>query len=167
MTNEARDYMQAVYTVAEGHFNMLFCNNLAHFGGILDVIEAKPEQIISDIREGHFSVELKEKDREFLEESFGKHEKRAAELEQILAEDGRLTYEKIWPEFCFIGAWLGGSIGRMSEDVLRRLPKQIKMYFRNVRQQRGDDEHSDGVRRTVRRFGDLWHLCRISAFKRR
>lgn len=126
MTNEARDYMQAVYTVAEGHFNMLFCNNLAHFGGILDVIEAKPEQIISDIREGHFSVDLKEKDREFLEESFGKHEKRAAELEQILAEDGRLTYEKIWPEFCFIGAWLGGSIGRMSEDVLRRLPKQIK-----------------------------------------
>ncbi len=126
MSDEDRDYMQAVYTVAEGHFNMLFCNNLAHFGAILDVIEARPEQIIEDIRSGHFSVELKTADREFLEQKFGAHRERAEELSRILAEDKNLSYEKIWPEFCFIGAWLCGSIGKMTEDVLRRLPAQIK-----------------------------------------
>ncbi len=126
ITNAECDYMQAVYTVAEKGFNMLFCNNLAHFGAILDVIEAKPQQIIDDIRTGHFSVNLTPKDREFLEARFGARPERATELADILASDGKLSYEKIWPEFCFIGAWLCGSIGRMTEDVLRRLPESIK-----------------------------------------
>lgn len=40
MSDDDRDYLTALYTLKEKHFNMLFCNNLAYFGVLLDWIAA-------------------------------------------------------------------------------------------------------------------------------
>lgn len=70
MTNDARDYLTALYVLKEREFNMLFCNNLAYFGVLLDRIDQHAERMIQDIREGVMSVPLKERDRAILEAGF-------------------------------------------------------------------------------------------------
>ena len=105
---------------------MLFCNNLAYFGVLLDWIAARPQQMIDDIRNGYMTAELTEEDRAILAETFTADETRADELQQLLDEYGELPVEKIWPEFVFAGVWLAGSVGQFSRDVMRRLPERVR-----------------------------------------
>ncbi len=122
MSEDDRDYLTALYTLKEKNFNMLFCNNLAYFGVLLDWIEKCPQQMIDDIRTGTMTADLQANDRAILEAEFGAHPDRADELQAILAEYGTLPVEKIWPDFVFSGVWLAGSVGSFSRDVQRRLP---------------------------------------------
>lgn len=125
MSNDDRDYLTAVYTLKESGFNMLFCNNLAYFGTLLDWIEKCPERMINDIRTGHMSVALSEEDRAKLAPSFQPDSQRADVLQRILKKFGTLPVAEIWTEFCFIGAWLPGTAGRLAKNVMRRLPDNI------------------------------------------
>ena len=127
ITNQDRNYLQAFYALKEKNFNVLFCNNLAHFGIILDCIETNFPQLLKDIRYGKLSINLTEADRYELEKDLAPDFARAAELEQIFNEnDGALSYDLIWPNFVFVGTWLSGSIGHIADDVLRRLPDKVK-----------------------------------------
>ena len=99
MTNDARDYLTALYVLKEREFNMLFCNNLAYFGVLLDRIDQHAERMIQDIREGVMSVPLKERDRAILEAGFIADEARADELQSILTKDGALIPSAVWPNF--------------------------------------------------------------------
>lgn len=126
MTNDARDYLTALYVLKEREFNMLFCNNLAYFGVLLDRIDQHAERMIQDIREGVMSVPLKERDRAILEAGFIADEARADELQSILTKDGALIPSAVWPNFVFTGAWLAGSVGDYSKDVIRRLPADMR-----------------------------------------
>lgn len=126
MSDDDRDYLTALYTLKEKHFNMLFCNNLAYFGVLLDWIAARPQQMIDDIRNGYMTAELTAEDRAILAETFTADETRADELQQLLDEYGELPVEKIWPEFVFAGVWLAGSVGQFSKDVMHRLPERVR-----------------------------------------
>lgn len=126
MTNDARDYLTALYVLKEREFNMLFCNNLAYFGVLLDRIDQHAERMIQDIREGVMSVPLKERDRAILEAGFIADEARADELQSILTKEGALIPSAVWPNFVFTGAWLAGSVGDYSKDVIRRLPADMR-----------------------------------------
>lgn len=126
MTNDARDYLTALYVLKEREFNMLFCNNLAYFGVLLDRIDQHAERMIQDIREGVMSVPLSELDREILESAFTADAARADELQTILEKEGMLTPSSIWPDFVFTGAWLAGTVGDYSKDVMRKLPENMR-----------------------------------------
>jgi hypothetical protein len=126
MSEDDRDYLTALYTLKEKNFSMLFCNNLAYFGVLLDWIEKRPQQMIDDIRNGYMTAELYDEDREILAKSFLPDAERADELQAILDTEGALLFEKIWPKFEFIGAWLAGSVGRLARDVMRRLPENVR-----------------------------------------
>ncbi len=125
MSNEDRDYLTALYTLKEKNFNMLFCNNLAYFGVILDYIKKYPQRLIEDIRNGHMTADLKETDRVELERNFLPDSARAEELQHLLEQYGELSVEHIWPNFVFTGAWLAGSVGRLAQDVMRQLPEDM------------------------------------------
>ena len=126
MSDDDRDYLTAVYTLKEKHFNMLFCNNLAYFGVILDWIEKCPQQMIADIGTGSMTAKLSERDRTILAAAFQADAERAAELQQLLEQKGKLLVADIWPDFVFAGAWLSGSVGRLAKDVMRRLPDTVQ-----------------------------------------
>lgn len=126
MSDEARDYLTALYVLREPGFNMLFCNNLGYFGVLLDQIEEHAEQMIVDIRTGQMSVPLNEKDRCILEAGFKADEARADELQAILDSQGALAVSSVWSDFSFTGAWLAGSVGDYSKDVVRKLPKDMR-----------------------------------------
>ncbi|MEE0434668.1 MAG: GH3 auxin-responsive promoter family protein [Peptococcaceae bacterium] len=125
MSERDRDYLTALYLLKEKHFNILFCNNLAYFGVLLECIEKEAEQLILDIRQGTMSVSLLPKDREVLSHTFIADPERADELLRLLEEKGKLVAEDLWPEFVFTGAWLAGSVGDFSKDVMRKLPRTM------------------------------------------
>lgn len=115
MTNDARDYLTALYVLKEREFNMLFCNNLAYFGVLLDRIDQHAERMIQDIREGVMSVPLKERDRAILEAGFIADEARADELQSILTKDGALIPSAVLAEFRFHRCVVGRQCGRLFE----------------------------------------------------
>lgn len=128
-----RDYMMAVYTLAEVRFSKVFCNNVIHFGRILDRIVAEGARMIEDIRRGEFSVEMPDSVRESLKETFPANPARAERLQAIYDKKQCLISSpediaEIWPAFEMISCWLSGSVGRDAREVIRRLPKYIKCF---------------------------------------
>lgn len=128
-----RDYMMAVYALAEVRFSKVFCNNLIHFGRILDRIIAEGQQMIADIRRGDFSVELLPEVREKLRQLFPANAQRADELQELYDRRGCLItgpedITAIWPALSMVSCWLSASVGRDAREVLRRLPAGIKCF---------------------------------------
>lgn len=128
-----RDYMMAVYTLAEVRFSKVFCNNLIHFGRILDRIVAEGQQMIEDIRHGDFSVELLPEVREQLRRLFPANTQRADGLQELYDKKGCLItgpedIATIWPALSMVSCWLSASVGRDAREVLRRLPAGIKCF---------------------------------------
>lgn len=128
-----RDYMMAVYTLAEVRFSKVFCNNVIHFGRILDRIVSEGAQMIQDIRNGQFSVELMPEVRKKLQPIFMPNSERADFLQKQYDKNGCLItgpddIAAIWPEFSMISCWLSAAVGRDAREVLRRLPAYIKCF---------------------------------------
>ncbi len=128
-----RDYMIAVYALSDKRLAKIFCNNLAHFGRILDRIVLEGKEMIEDIRTGHFSVPLSEDVRQILAETFPPNKERADMLQAIIDQKGALITEcddiaTIWPNLSMVGCWLSASVGRDAREVLRRLPPKIKGF---------------------------------------
>ncbi|MBQ5702159.1 MAG: GH3 auxin-responsive promoter family protein [Peptococcaceae bacterium] len=128
-----RDYMMAVYTLAETRFSKVFCNNLIHFGRILDRIVVEGAQMIQDISTGQFSVELLPEVREKLRSTFPANPERAEALQKLYNQKGCLITEPddiaaIWPQFSMVSCWLSATVGRDAREVLRRLPSYIKCF---------------------------------------
>jgi hypothetical protein len=128
-----RDYMMAVYTLAEVRFSKVFCNNLIHFGRILDRIVVEGAQMIQDISTGQFSVELLPEVREKLRSTFPANPERAEALQKLYNQKGCLITEPddiaaIWPQFSMVSCWLSATVGRDAREVLRRLPSYIKCF---------------------------------------
>lgn len=128
-----RDYMMAVYTLAEVRFSKVFCNNVIHFGRILHRIKNEGAQMIEDIRRGYFSVEMPEEVRTILAETFQAKPERAEFLQNIFDRQGALItckedIREIWPNFCMISCWMSGTVGRDAREVIQQLPDDIKCY---------------------------------------
>lgn len=128
-----RDYMMAVYTLAEVRFSKVFCNNVIHFGRILDRIIAEGAQMIEDVRYGRFSVNLQPDVRETLAATLPPAPERADVLQAIYNRNGCLItcpddIAEIWPQFSMISCWLSAAVGRDAREVLRRLPPYIKCF---------------------------------------
>lgn len=133
ITARDRDYLIAVYALAEAMFSKVCCNNLIHFGRILDRIIAEGQQMIQDIRSGEFSVPMPDAVRETLREEFHPNPERADALQVIYDKHGCLItcpddVEAIWPELQAAMGWLAASVGRDAREVLRRLPKKVKCH---------------------------------------
>ena len=128
-----RDYLIGVYALNEAMFSKVCCNNLIHFGRILDRIIAEGQQMINDIRNGEFSVPMPDDVRETLRAEFPPNPVRADVLQDIYNQNGCLItcpddVEAIWPELQAAMGWLAASVGRDAREVLRRLPKKVKCH---------------------------------------
>jgi len=128
-----RDYMMAVYTLAEVRFSKVFCNNVIHFGRILHRIKNEGAQMIEDIRRGYFSVEMSDEVRAVLAETFPANPERAELLQSIFDRQGTLIAKKedmreIWPNFSMISCWMSGTVGRDAREVIQQLPDDIKCF---------------------------------------
>ncbi len=133
ITARDRDYLIAVYALAEAMFSKVCCNNLIHFGRILDRIVDEGQQMIHDIRSGEFSVPMPEEVRAVLREEFHPNPERADALQAIFDKHNCLItcpedIEAIWPELQAAMGWLAASVGRDAREVLRRLPKKVKCH---------------------------------------
>ena len=133
ITARDRDYMIAVYALAEAMFSKVCCNNLIHFGRILDRITAEGQQMIADIRNGEFSVSMPDEVRIMLREEFLPNPDRADTLQLIYDKHNCLItgpddIEIIWPELQAAMGWLAASVGRDAREVMRRLPKKVKCH---------------------------------------
>ncbi|MBQ2994943.1 MAG: GH3 auxin-responsive promoter family protein [Peptococcaceae bacterium] len=128
-----RDYLIGVYALNEAMFSKVCCNNLIHFGRILDRIIAEGQQMIADIRRGDFSVPMPDDVRETLRAEFPPNPARADALQAIYDRNHCLItcpddIEAIWPELQAAMGWLAASVGRDAREVLRRLPKKVKCH---------------------------------------
>ena len=128
-----RDYMMGVYTLAEVRFSKVFCNNVIHFGRILDRIVLEGGQMIEDIRTGRFSVSLTPEVRERLAFTLPPNPARADALQAVYDRKNCLItcpddIAEIWPQFSMISCWLSSTVGRDAREVLRRLPSYIKCF---------------------------------------
>ena len=128
-----RDYMMAVYALAEVRLSKIFCNNVIHFGRILDRIQSEGQQMIADIRCGEFSVPLLPEVRERLAPTFSANPERAELLQSIYQRQGCLItgpadIAEIWPDCSMISCWLSAAVGRDARQVLRRLPGYVKCF---------------------------------------
>lgn len=128
-----RDYMMGAYALAEVRMSKIFCNNVIHFGRILDRIQAEGAQMVEDVRRGAFSVPLSPEVRRTLAESFPPKPERAAELQAILDEQGcliknRADIARIWPQLSMMSCWLAATVGRDAREVLRRLPEGFQCF---------------------------------------
>ena len=133
ITARDRDYLIAVYALNEAMFSKVCCNNLIHFGRILDRIAAEGQQMIEDIRTGEFSVPMPDAVRETLRGEFSPNPARADALQEIYNRHNCLItcpddIEAIWPELQAAMGWLAASVGRDAREVLRRLPKKVKCH---------------------------------------
>ncbi len=133
ITARDRDYMIAVYALAEAMFSKVCCNNLIHFGRILDRITEEGQQMITDIRNGEFSVSMPDEVRDMLREEFLPNLNRADALQAIYNKHNCLItgpddIEAIWPELQAAMGWLAASVGRDAREVMRRLPKKVKCH---------------------------------------
>ncbi len=133
ITPKDRDYMMAVYALADVRFSKVFCNNLIHLGRILDRINAEGNSMIEDIRRGDFSVPMPDEVRAELMKLFPANSERADYLREIYNQHGGFAdrpdiYEAIWPNLSMVSCWLSGSVGRDAREVLRRLPRGIKCF---------------------------------------
>ena len=133
ITARDRDYLIAVYALNEAMFSKVCCNNLIHFGRILDRIAAEGQQMIEDIRTGEFSVPMPDDARKTLRGEFLPNPARADALQEIYNRHNCLItcpddIEAIWPELQAAMGWLAASVGRDAREVLRRLPKKVKCH---------------------------------------
>lgn len=128
MSESDRNYMYALYALAEKNLVQTNCNNLDAFGDFLDSIEANAAQMIEDIRTGHFSVGIADEDRALLEGVFQPNPARADELAALLKETGKFDFNEVWPRFRLATGWIGGSVGCFSHDVMDRLPSRMRYY---------------------------------------
>lgn len=130
---EDREYMMAVFALAEKRLSKVFCNNLYALGRVLDQIVQNDRQMVEDIRRGSFSVVHNTVLQEKLEKLFVPNVERAQELQSLLDTQGRLINApedllKIWPNCQMASGWLAGSVGRDAREVLRRMPRTTKCF---------------------------------------
>lgn len=133
LSADTRDYMMAVYALAEVRLSKIFCNNLIHFGRLLDRIQAQGQQMIEDIRYGVFSISLPNAVKERLKPTFKANPQRADELQRIYNKKQCLIVDansiaSIWPSLSMVSCWLSAAVGRDAREVLRRLPKGIECF---------------------------------------
>lgn len=117
----ARHYIAILFAVSDrstrgmiANFPMLIlrmCNYLERYG----------EEMIQDIEQGTIAswLPLEPELRPTLESLLSPDPQRAAELHQVLQQDGRLTPKQVWPESFFVTAARGGT----SDFYFRRFPE--------------------------------------------
>lgn len=128
-----REYMVAVFALAEKRLSKVFCNNLYAFGRVLDQIEQNEQQMVEDIRMGAFSIVQDPVLQRKLADVFHANEARAQELQALLDTQGHLINEPedllmLWPNCQMASGWLSGSVGRDAREVLRRMPATTKCF---------------------------------------
>lgn len=128
-----REYMVAVFALAEKRLSKVFCNNLYAFGRVLDLIEQNEQQMIEDIRRGSFSVVQDPVLQRKLQDVFQANEARADVLQALLDAQGHLINSpedllKLWPNCQMASGWLSGSVGRDAREVLRSMPVSTKCF---------------------------------------
>lgn len=125
LSGEARDYMTLLFSVASSSVTGMYCNNVAHFNLIMQILNNELDKIVNDIRLGTISCEIDEELRQVLLQQFKPNPERADELRK-LAESGKLTIENIWPRFEFVGCWLSAGVGRSAKEFRALFPKDTK-----------------------------------------
>ncbi len=117
----ARHYIAILFALGDrstrgmiANFPMLIlrmCNYLERYG----------EEMIQDIEQGTIAswLPLEPELRPTLESLLSPDPQRAAELRQVLQQDGRLTPKQVWPESFFVTAARGGT----SDFYFRRFPE--------------------------------------------
>lgn len=133
LTAGDRDYLMAVFALSEIRLSKIFCNNLIHFGRLLDLINARGAEMIADLRKGAFSLPLPAATKARLDGMLVADPARADLLQSIWDRQGKLfatpeDIHAVWPQCRMASCWLSGSVGRDAREVLARMPKGIKCF---------------------------------------
>lgn len=110
---EAKYYTALRLSIANRHVGLVMTANpstLVHLGKLVD---RERDSLIRDIADGALAVasKLPESVRASLVGRCRRDPRRARELEQLVAQHGRLAPEHIWPELALVAVWTGGSAG--------------------------------------------------------
>lgn len=109
---ETMDYLDVLFNAACRSVVALSCNNIAHFHVQMELLDNRAEELIKDIREGTISADLEPGLMAEVSKSWKADPERAAELEGLLQEKGRLTVGEVWPKFSAVYCWTAAGVGR-------------------------------------------------------
>ena len=120
------NYLLMRMALADRGITGIISNNVAHIHSLFMDAQAQAEQLIRDIRDGTISVDIGEADRAALAPYTAANPERAAELTQILAEEGGFPIGRIWPNYGMTICWLSGSVGRSAKEFRKLFPEDAK-----------------------------------------
>ena len=123
LTGDDQNYCFAFFALRDRRVQELACNNVAHFIRVLDLIQEQAPQLLDDIERGTLSVDFRGDDKEQVLAGVSPDPERADELRAIYAANGELRIEDFWPDFCCVGCWLSGSVGRITREYVSRFPE--------------------------------------------
>ncbi len=127
LDHHVRDYLIALMALADENLAKVYANNLAHFGRVLDLVDANAERMLEDLRTGAVPDGVPVGSEALVRQLMPPHRNRARDLSVILQEYGSLSSKEAisetWPRFTVVSGWLNGSTGRDARRLLRRLPK--------------------------------------------
>jgi len=129
---EIEDYEARYYTIlriaAAQSLSLIVTVNPSTLLVLCERLEQHTRPIIRDIREGSLSPRFKvsKEIREKLESCLKADPKRAAELQQLAAQNHKkLTPKLIWAKLAAIGCWQGGGVAAYLEKLKPYFPEHI------------------------------------------
>ncbi|KZX16851.1 GH3 auxin-responsive promoter [Methanobrevibacter cuticularis] len=125
ISNENKDYLMALFTLASKNLTAVVCNNLAHFNFLLKEIKNNTLKMIDDLDNHSISLNIDPHLKEILISKFPDTKERVEELKKIYSKKGELKAEDIWPNFKTVGCWLSSSVGRCALDIKRNLSEDV------------------------------------------
>ncbi|MDR3063715.1 MAG: GH3 auxin-responsive promoter family protein, partial [Methanobrevibacter sp.] len=125
ISNEDKDYLMALFTLASKELTGVICNNLAHFNFLLKEIKNNSLKMIDDLDNHTISLSIDSSLKEVLISKFPDTKERVKELRKIYSKKGELKSEDIWLNFKTVGCWLSSSVGRCALDIKRNLSDDV------------------------------------------
>ena len=106
--------------------------NPSTFVLLIDVLNEKFDEVVSDLRNGTFIYEdaLKEKEKEVIDTHIYPYPERADFLEKLKKESqtGRLRYSDIWKKIDTVSTWTGGSCSIFVEQLREEFDEHVLIH---------------------------------------
>jgi hypothetical protein len=118
---EAKYYTALRLSIANPYVGLVMTANPSTLVQLGKLAERDQERFVRDVRDGTLAVadQLPDGIRASLLRRCRRNPKRAAELERLIREHGRLAPQHFWPHLALVGVWTGGSAGAYLQSMRR------------------------------------------------